>query len=240
MSVSSVGSAGAQVASAPPSPPSQEIGQEEFLNLLMAQLANQDPLNPLDSAQFIDQVASMNQVQQLVGANDRLDALMLGLTSLNNQSAVDLVGEEVVARGDTVRHEAGASHELRFDLAGQAEHAKVTVKDAAGNVVWEAEMTDLLAGENKISWPGVDAGGKDVAPGDYTFEVAANAEGGTAVDATLYITGRVEELRFDQGFPVLLVGGEEVTLDGILRVLDAPDPPFPISSVPPHPQQSQG
>ena len=202
--------------------PSQDVGEQEFLTLLMTQLSNQDPLNPMESQQFMEQVASMNQVQQLMDANERLDALMLGITSLNNQSAVDLVGQEVIARGDTFGHVSGQGHDLSYELAGQAAEVTVTVKDSGGDVVWTDTSTEVTAGEASIRWDATDA-----PDGDYTFEVHAVDENGDPVDATTYISGRVDELRFDSGVPVLMVGSQEVTLDQILRVLGVDGEPAP-------------
>ena len=106
--------------------PSQEIGEEQFLSLLMAQLSNQDPLNPMEAAQFLDQIATMNSVKQLMDANSRLDSLLLGMTSLNNESAVDLVGRKVVARADEFSHTAGEAEELLFELGKDSKDVTIT------------------------------------------------------------------------------------------------------------------
>lgn len=206
--------------------PSQDVGEQEFLTLLMTQLSNQDPLNPMESQQFVEQVASMNQVQQLMDANDRLDALMMGITSLNNQSAVGLVGQEVIARGDTFTHGAEQGHDLQFELAGEAAEVTVTVLGSDGKPVWTDISTEVAAGEGTIHWDGkID--GADAPEGDYTFVVTATDADGNSFEGTTYISGTVDELRFDSGVPVLMVGAEEVTLDEILRVLGLDEEPLP-------------
>lgn len=214
-----------RLAAAEAATPSQEVGEEEFLNLLMTQLSNQDPLNPMDSAKFMEQIAQMNTVKQLMDVNVGIDQMMLGLTSLNNQSAVDLVGKDVVARGNTVVHEAGAtSHDLQYELNGAAEQVTILVKDANGDIVATHDALEPeIAGEHSWTWtPEATA-----AEGDYTFEVVATDEDGNPVPATTFVTGTVEELRFDTGVPVLVVNGNEITLDGILRVMDAEGAPNP-------------
>jgi len=208
---------------AAPQAPSQDLGEQEFLQLLMTQLSNQDPLNPMESQQFMEQVASMNQVQQLMDANSRLDALMMGITSLNNQSAVDLVGQEVIARGDTFTHAGGGKgQQLQFELGGEATDVTVTVLDESGASVASIEVHDLKAGDNQVHWDGLNHDGDAAPAGDYTFKVEAK-NGDDPVDVTTYISGVVDELRFDGGIPILMVGAEEVTLDEIVRVLDLPD-----------------
>ncbi len=211
------------------SAPSQELGEQEFLNLLMTQLGNQDPLNPMESADFAAQVASMNQVKQLMGANERLDQLMLGMTSMNNQSAVQLVGKEVIARGDTFTHAEGQAHELQVELPKEADTVTITVRNAEGHVVRIFDKTDLAAGMQTIAWSGIGDGNSDVPPGELTFDVQAKDADGEPMEITTYVRGRVDELSFEQGYPMLVIGGIEVGMDQILKVLDATDrfPPAP-------------
>ena len=209
--------------------PTQELGEQEFLNLLMTQLGNQDPLNPMQSAEFADQISSMNQVKQLMGANERLDQLMMGMTSMNNQSAVQLVGKDVVASGSTFEHAGGEVHDLQFELAEPADRVTVTVRDAEGRVVKTIDSFDREGGMQSIAWNGTDDALQAGAAGTMTFEVNAEDGDGNPIAVDTYVRGIVEELRFDQGFPMLVIGGAEVRLDQILRVFEGEDAPPPIA-----------
>lgn len=204
-----------------PGAPSQDLGEQEFLNLLMTQLGNQDPLNPMESAQFAEQVASMNQVKQLMGANERLDQLMMGMTSMNNQSAVQLVGKEVIAQGDGIQHAEGGTHELNFEMPHKVERLTVTVRDADGNIVRTLDRDEADAGMQTIHWNGKNDQGVMADPGEYTFDVVAETPDGEPVLGTTYVRGIVEELRFDEGYPMLSINGTAIGMDQILRVLDA-------------------
>jgi flagellar basal-body rod modification protein FlgD len=220
-SIANVSPFDSEAARAAAATPSQDVGEQEFLTLLMTQLMNQDPLDPMDSAKFLDQINSLNMVKQLVSINEGVGQLMLGITSLNNQTAVDLVGKVVVARGDTVVHEAGASsHDLYYELAGPAETVEIIVRGPDGDIIDRfVPVGSQDAGEHHWTWLPAD----DLPEGEYTFEVTALDVDEESVDTTTFIRGIVEELRFDTGVPVLIVGGNEITLDGILRVL-APEP----------------
>jgi len=205
-----------------PDPAKKDIGEQEFLTLLMTQLGNQDPMNPMESAQFMDQLTAMNTVEQLMAANERLENLMMGLSSLNNQSSVGLVGKTIVARGDTVTHEAGDSTELKFEVAEPVAEASITVKDSTGKVVDVITLNDTETGIQSVEWDGLATDGP-VESGDYTFEVRAYNEHGDPVETRTYVTGIVDEIRFDQGYPMLVIGGEQVGLDAILRIMNDGD-----------------
>jgi len=223
------------VSSGPPSEaPKQELGSDDFLNLLMTQLGNQDPLNPMETDRFMDQITAMNSLQQQMATNDLLGQLVFATGSLNNQAAVNLVGQEVVAAGDTLPHEAGASEELIFSLEDEAAEATFTVTDASGRIVRVMEQTELLAGEQSVTWDGRDNEGNTLPEGEYTFAVSAVDEDGVGVGSSTYIRGTVDELRFDSGSPVLVINGQQVALPHILRVIgSASDAPTPEPPAPP-------
>ena len=205
----------------PPSqPPSQEIGQEEFLSLLMTQMSNQDPLNPMETEQFMAQITQMNALQQQIDMNDKLDQLVLAMGSLANENAVGLVGQEVVAAGNTFTHQEGASEDLAFDLPRQAEAVTVTVYDENGNQIRVIKGGERLEGLGRVTWDGLDDEGNPAPEGTYTFQVGATDANDAIIDGvTEVISGTVTELRFDDGSPVLFVDGEEVPLPDVIRVL---------------------
>lgn len=227
------------VTGGPPSqPPSQEIGQEEFLSLLMTQMSNQDPLNPMETEQFMAQITQMNALQQQIDMNDKLDQLILAMGSLANENAVGLVGQEVVAAGNTFTHEEGESQEIGFDLGRQAKGVTVSIYDDNGRLVRVVEGGERLAGLGRVTWDGLDDDGNPVPDGTYTFQVGAvDANDKMIEDVTEVIRGTVDELRFDGGAPLLFVDGEEVPLPDVIRVLSGGDeeqledgPPAPSTS----------
>jgi flagellar basal-body rod modification protein FlgD len=208
----------------------KDLGEQEFLTLLMTQLGNQDPMNPMESARFMDQLSAMNTVEQLMMANERLENLMMGLTSLNNQSSVGLVGKTIVARGDTVAHTEGTTSEFKYEVSEPVAEASITVKDSEGRIVDVIELGATEMGIQSIDWDGIGTEGP-LPDGDYTFELRAKNEHGDPVETRTYITGVVEEIRFDDGYPMLVIGGDRVGLDAILRILNGPEegPDLPVS-----------
>jgi flagellar basal-body rod modification protein FlgD len=208
----------------------KDLGEEEFLTLLMTQLGNQDPMNPMESADFMEQLSAMNTVEQLMAANENLENLMMGLSSLNNQSSVGLVGKTIVARGDTVSHSSGEATEFKFEVAEPVSKASVTVKDSEGRIVDVIDVGATEMGIQSVDWDGIGPDGT-LPDGNYTFEIHATNEHGDPVETRTYITGVVEEIRFDNGYPLLVIGGDRVGLDAILRILNDPEdaPVLPVS-----------
>ncbi len=198
------------------------LGEEDFLSLMMTQMKHQDPLSPMDTNQFMDQITQMNTVKQLMSANEKLDQLTVGITSINNESAVNLVGHEVVAHGDSFLHEAGSSEELVFELGTEAKEAVVTITNESGTVVDTIELGELGAGEHQVTWSGRNAGGGRAPEGNYKYSIDAVDENGQPVGVATFVTGLVEELRFVNGQPMLFIDGQEVGLGAILRVLNSP------------------
>ncbi len=205
----------------PPAPEAKNaLDGDGFLTLLMAQLSNQDPTSPVETTEFMQQLTSLNTVQQLVAANKSLEGLMTGVTSLNNEGAVNLVGKEVTAVSSTFTRGEGEVERLEFDLPADAD-VTVTIRDAAGEVVDVIEAGEQLAGPRSVTWSA------PAPEGEYSFEVKAVGEDGQDLPVTTYTTGLVEEIRFDAGFPVLVIDGRHVALADVITVRPGPEPAAP-------------
>ncbi len=201
---------------APPVEPKNGLDGDGFLTLLMAQLSNQDPTSPVETTEFMQQLTSLNTVQQLVDANKSLESLMTGVTSLNNEGAVNLVGKEVTAVSSTFMHDEGEVETLEFDLPADAK-VSIIVKDASGVPIDTIEVGEMEAGPRTVTWSG------DHPPGEYSFEVKAMDENDERLTVTTYTTGLVEEIRFDAGFPVLVIEGRHVALSDVITVRPGPE-----------------
>lgn len=194
-----------------PPAPSQDLDEEDFLNLLLTQLQYQDPLDPMEGVQMMDQIASLNQVEQLQVANESLEALILGMASLNNASAMQLVDREVMVVGDTFTAESG-SVPFGYVLAGDADEVDVSILDSTGNVVQSWQQGETAAGLNQLTFDQAQAG--------ETYTVVVNAtQEGVEVIADCAVVGRVDGLDFSEGLVKLIVGDELIGLDEVLLVL---------------------
>lgn len=179
--------------------------QNRFLTLLIAQMKNQDPSNPMDNSQMTTQMAQLSTVSGIAQLNDTLTSLKGNLSSSQALSTADMIGHSVLAPGnsiqlttDTTKDASGnavTSQKAVFgvNLSGTASSVVVTIKDSSGAVVHTVDLGTQAAGVVPVIWDGSnDAGGK-VADGNYTFTVNAS-NNGTAVSTTALSFGTVSSV----------------------------------------------
>ncbi len=198
----------------------QEMGREEFLKLLVAQLQNQDPLKPQDNAQFVAELAQFSNLEQTMGINDRLDALTAQNRGLQNSQIVSMVGKRATVKGSMVTaNGSGQPVPVSFSLDGAASNVSITLADLNGNPVRTVQIGARPAGVASVNWDGRTDTGLVVPPGTYTVTVKATNESGAAVSSSQETTGTVNAVSFDKGYPVLqLSSGVSVPISDLLRV----------------------
>ncbi len=170
--------------------------QDYFLKLLVAQMNNQDPLNPMDSAQMTSQLAQLNTVQGINKLSTQLDSLLGDVTSAQSLQASSLVGHDVLVPGTTMALVTGANGSEAIggvNLAGDADSLTITIKDASGTVVHTDSLGKQDAGLVSFVWDGTTDSGTAAAAGSYTFAATAKA-GSSAVVADTLSTGVVSSV----------------------------------------------
>ena len=167
-----------------------DAGQDRFLTLLVTQLKNQDPLNPLANSELTSQLAQISTVQGIEKLNATLGAFAGSFGAGQALQAANLVGRQVLVTGDAL--ELGASGARgAFSLDQPVERLTLTVTDASGVVVHHAELGAQAAGLQVFEWDGIADSGARAVDGHYRFSVSALAGGQKAAAATLAL-GRVD------------------------------------------------
>lgn len=166
-----------------------DIG-DRFLKLLVAQMKNQDPLNPLDNAQVTSQLAQINTVNGIEKLNASIGDLSASLLAGQSLQSAGLIGRTVLADGNRLTLSAGVPARGALQLNDAADSVKVTVSGAAGNVVRQIELGPRSAGLTDFEWDGRNDAGAVVAPGAYSFEVVAT-RGGQTIAASALTSGVV-------------------------------------------------
>ena len=204
------------------------LGKTEFLNLLMAQMQHQDPMEPLKDHEFVAQLATFSGLEQQMLANDRLLELQLAQISTGNAQLAGFIGQSVVAKGDSLTIAGGAPPPVGVQLEGNAETVDVTITDSTGKVVSTFQAGPLEAGHHDLTWSGKDANGVALPPGEYTVQVTAKDADGTSVTASPLLSGVVTGVTFENGYAELLVGDHHIAPADILSVGAPTTSPGPV------------
>ena len=166
--------------------------EDRFLKLLVAQMNNQDPLNPLDNAQVTSQLAQINTVRGIEKLNDQM-AKLASASGVNSPlDAIGLIGRKVLAPGSGFERAADTTGATRlgFELAGAADSVQIDIVDAAGATVFSKTLSGTAAGQQVFDWNGMDNQGKAAAAGSYQLKVSA-ASAGNAVKTTTMTPAQV-------------------------------------------------
>jgi flagellar basal-body rod modification protein FlgD len=198
------------------------IGKDAFMKLLVTQLKNQDPLNPMNNFEFTAQLAQFTALEQLLSINQSMSWLNDVRAGQLHSQAVSLIGKDVTATGNTVRVSDGGVDPIHFTLDRDAASAFVAIYDRFGNLVREITTGgDLKAGKQEIVWDRKDHSGSLVENGPYTYEVAAVDAGNQAVSALSTFRGRVTGMTFESGTPLLHIGGQNIPVSSVTEIRES-------------------
>jgi flagellar basal-body rod modification protein FlgD len=198
---------------------SNKLGKDEFLKLLVAQLANQDPLAPTDNQQYIAQLAQFSSVEQAEGTNSRLDSLLMAQASGNQQSASNFIGKDVVYNTDQVSLGPSGGN-IVGNLAGAAKSLTITITDAKGKVVDTIEREQVNAGNLVVPWSGRNKDGVQLPEGSYTVKIEAKDARGNAVTVSPRGQAHCTGVTFENGYPELILNGTPVKMSEIIKVIE--------------------
>lgn len=200
-----------------PASAQQPLGKEAFLQLLVAQLEAQDPLEPMDSREFTAQLATFSSLEQMTNINSTLGELVTAQQAMGNSSMISLIGKLVDIPGNAIEHAQGATANLSYSLGSEASSTQVEIYDALGNLV-NIINGPGAQGSNLTIWNGLDSKGNPVAPGFYTFNVKATDSSGNPVIAETFSSGLVTDVLFEEGSAFAVVNGQKLPAEQITRV----------------------
>ncbi|MCD4722029.1 MAG: flagellar hook capping protein [Desulfobacula sp.] len=181
------------------------LGQDAFLTMLVAQLQNQDPLNPMDGTDFSAQLAQFSQLEQLINLNGSMDSLAKSFSQNSEGDVVGYIGKQVTGNIDVMNVDKGTVSGGFYNL-GQPADIMVTITDTNGKTVKTLYEGQQNSGSHIISWDGTDNGGKAVTDGSYQYTVLANSGFGF-VEVPSTVTGEVDGVAYNNGKPYLVVQG---------------------------------
>jgi flagellar basal-body rod modification protein FlgD len=178
--------------------------QDRFLKLLVTQMKNQDPLNPLDNAQVTSQLAQISTVNGIEKLNTTLQAMANGFNAGQSLQAAGMIGHNVLVPGSALQLASG-NGVFGIDLAQPADEVKVTIQDSSGGTVQVMNLGAQTGGALTFGWDGKTADGAQAADGGYTVSVEA-IRGGQKIEAQPLALGMVQGVSQDSQGARLNVG----------------------------------
>ncbi|MCI5097390.1 MAG: flagellar hook assembly protein FlgD [Rhodobacteraceae bacterium] len=190
-----------------------------FLTLLTAQVQHQDPLAPMDSTQFVSQLAQLSQVEQAVSTNAQLEKLGSQIVGLTAVSGLNMVGRDVTISTNRINQVDGGNESF-YRIVGDADEVVAEIRDPLDRLVRTIENMPVEAGkDHAIAWDGRDNDGQPVLDGMYTLTLRATDGDGEAVPAFSYRRGDIQEVLFEGGELYYKISGDEIVAsDTVLAV----------------------
>lgn len=203
------------------SPIDRGLGKDAFLKLLIAQLRNQNPLNPVQGADFIAQTAQFSSLEQLQQINQSLAQLATSSAGTDRASldavlASGYIGKVVTANG-TIIDQGGSPVTLRYSLPSAAS-MQIQIRDLQGTLVRTITLGAQPAGRGELHFDGLGDDGRPLPPGRYLYKVAATDAAGGSVQGAGTAVGQVTSISFEGTEPLLMVNGSLIPLSAVSQV----------------------
>lgn len=198
----------------------KEIGmnKDDFLKLFMAQLQNQDPLNPQDPTQFLGQLAQLTQVEQAYNTATALNSLLTAQNNSLSMTAVNLIGGTVTATGTQANFDGTNPAQMAYSMPAATTTTTLNISDASGRLVRTVSLGAQAGGKATYQWDGRDGQGNQLAAGAYTFSVNGTDAAGSTQVATTYTVGKVDGVNLSNGKAVLTIGAVQVPYENVTNV----------------------
>jgi flagellar basal-body rod modification protein FlgD len=188
------------------------LGQDDFMKMLLAQLQNQNPLDPMDGKDFAAQLAQFSSLQQLSNLNETMSSLPTYLKSFSNAQMVNIIGDEAIAKGNII-NVTGSTSNITFSLPSDIQSGTITISDNSGNQLGTMQIGSQKAGINTVTW-----NTSNVSPGNYTFTMSAVDKNGVAVTANTLISGMVTGASFKDNEAYLTINGQDIAFSNVVAI----------------------
>lgn len=175
---------------------SEVMGKEDFLTLLVAQLQNQDPLNPDDPTEFTAQLAQFSSLEQLFNLNESVDALAASQQTSDQLNAMNLIGKDVIYEGSEFELN-GESVEIGYVLDETATSVTITIQDENGDIVSTLNSSELETGTHFTEWDGMDSSENALADGKYQIDIQVDYGDEEKISITPLIRAEVTGVEMD-------------------------------------------
>jgi flagellar basal-body rod modification protein FlgD len=218
-----------------------ELGKDDFIKLMSAQLKHQDPLSPMKNEEMAAQLAQFSALEQMVNVNTNLEKMAAGQKPQENVLAASLIGKRIMTDSSKFMLQKGEQPEIKFDLPADAATVNVSVVDNKGEIVREFELGSMAKGAQAVRWDGKNGKSQEVPVGEYSYRVTAADAKGTPVTINTTTAGLVSGVSFEGGKALLLVEGKKIPMEAVGQIAaDAPKPAAnPLTAGPQNPLKAE-
>jgi len=196
------------------------LGQEDFLELMVTQLRNQDPFEPLQSGEFIGQLASFGTVSGIGELNNSVSSLVSSLTSSQSLGVTNLIGKSALVPSNSLNLKEGEVSRGSVSTTAPTNNVNVNITDAAGNLIQSIPLGTVTESSKDFEWDGTDSNGDVVPDGEYKFTVVGSQDNeNIALDTFAY--KRIESVSLGDGNGAVRLNvenGGELKVSEILKI----------------------
>ena len=201
----------------------RQLGKDAFLLLLLTQLQNQDPTNPMENTEMVAQLAQFSQLEQIANVSKGIETMTGYIQAQNQFQTLSLIGKDILAESNQLSLTDG-KQDIRAELVvTEVCRATVYVIDSKGDRVRTIEMGTLDPGEHLIEWDGRNEAGAQAEDGVYFFQVTPTSLNGEYLDKGVYpqTSGKVTGVSFDAaGQPVIHMGHAAMSIGQVIQILE--------------------
>lgn len=217
MTISSISSSG-QSQSIQQTGSRDTLTQDDFLNLIITQLRNQDPLQPMSSYEMSNQMTQLGILNSVNGMNENIESMLAYQNSMYNLTASSLIGKAVEVIGNSFIIEEGTVSKAYYQLS-QSGDVTIQIYDNNGNLVRTIQDGIKDTSKQTLVWDGKNQQGVKCPNGNYTFKITAVDDKRQSISTTSYMIGTIKGISFKNGIIYLDLGSVKITMNQITGIL---------------------
>lgn len=195
-----------------------EMGKDDFMKLMSAQLKYQDPMSPMKNEAMAAQLAQFSSLEQMLNVNQNLEKMTAGQKPSEHMMAASLIGKRVTTDTSHFMLEKDGNPEITFDLPEDATGVNVAVVSAKGEVVREFDLGNMQKGAQSVRWDGKNAKSQAEPLGEYSYKISARDKDGKPLSLESSTKGLVSGVTFEGGKTMLLVDGKKIALEQVGQI----------------------
>lgn len=195
-----------------------ELGKDDFMKLMSAQLKHQDPISPMKNQEMAAQLAQFSALEQMMNVNQNLEKMAAGQKPSEHMIAASLIGKRVTTDTQHISLEKDGQPEIPFDVPADAKQVSLAVVDAKGEVVRELELGEMKQGKQSVRWDGKNKSGMPQPKGEYTYKITGLDVEGKPMNFSGDSSGIVTGVSFEAGKSMLHVDGKKIPIEKIGKI----------------------